>query len=467
MRLTIRSTLRWACGGAISLAVTGCVLAPKEAEFERKQMNSAGAPYAKAFEKRTLPDLPDAPTEEQVVRRGLVADGELEAAYFDWAAAVARINQAGAYPNSPVSVGLSQELDRGRIRSFDQTSITVAPDAMENLAFPSKTAKAGAIATDMARAAGKRFVARRLATRQKLLDAWLDYVLLAERIRIQQQNVDLLGAVQQTTRSRLQSGAMETDLLRADAESRLAANQLASMQAERDQQRAQLNAMLARPAEAPLIAPNVLPAARPMAADDATLIVAAAERNPELLALSHEVAGKDNAIDLARMAYIPDFNPSFGITGSSVQMVGLNITLPTVYPRIEGAIAEAKADRHAAEAMLRQKRQDTAASLVAALVMMRNAERQADVFSRDIVPIAQRVVDSTRRNYAAGGASYLDLIAAQRLLLDARLMRAEARITRDKSLAQIETLAGFDVDTLAPRSSTTQPVSTTQEVHHD
>ncbi len=467
--MQIRKLLSLKSAGLLGLflLVPGCVLAPKEADQERDRVKSAGLPYEKPFEKRSLPELPADPAAIDILHRGLLADGELETAYFQWAAALARINQAGAYPNTPVSVGFQQMLDKGRIKSFDQTSISVSPDAMENLAFPTKTAKAGAIATDMARAAGKQFLAVKLNSQKRLLQAWFDYVLLSEKIRIQQQNIALLRMVQQTTSSRLQAGAMPSELLKADVEVKLADDALASMQSELVQQRARLNSMLARPADAPLAAPAELPAPRKIPADDAALLAAAGRDNPELLALSHEMAGKENAIELARMQYIPDFNPSFGITGSKIQMVGLGISLPTVYPRIQGMIAEARADLGAAQATLRQKRQDTVAELVAALAMMRNSERQAAVFSQDIVPLAQRVVDSIQRSYAAGTASYLELIDAQRMLLDSRLMLSEATTAREKSLAEVEALAGFDVETLAQHPSTMPATQPAQEFHHE
>ena len=46
-------------------------------------------------------------------------------------------------------------------------------------------------------------------------------------------------------------------------------------------------------------------------------------------------------------------------------------------------------------------------------------------------------------------------------------MLSEAAIAREKSLADIEALAGFDVETLAQRPSTTQATQSTQEFHYD
>src|SRR5688572_18701272 len=91
----------WAVAALTMIAclLSGCVLAPRAAKDERAAMRTAGKPYATTFEKRDLPELPPAPSWRDVLQRALLANGELEAAYYDWAAAVYRIDQAGSYPN--------------------------------------------------------------------------------------------------------------------------------------------------------------------------------------------------------------------------------------------------------------------------------------------------------------------------------------------------------------------------------
>src|SRR4051812_9152089 len=87
----------------VGLATSGCVLAPPGAADERANVQAAGRPYAADFDRRELPELPLKPDWTQVLHRALLANGELEAAYYEWAAAVARIDQAGSYPNTPLS----------------------------------------------------------------------------------------------------------------------------------------------------------------------------------------------------------------------------------------------------------------------------------------------------------------------------------------------------------------------------
>jgi hypothetical protein len=79
---------------------------------------------------------------------------------------------------------------------------------------------------------------------------------------------------------------------------------------------------------------------------------------------------------LARLAYLPDFGPSASINGSLSQSLGTILMLPTKAPAIRAAITEAQAMVRSSGAVLRQTRQDRAASFVANLYLMRNAEQQ-------------------------------------------------------------------------------------------
>src|SRR5436305_11064123 len=132
----------------LATVVTGCVLAPPGAKQEQAKLERAGQPYEQPFDRRTLPDLPPDPQWSDVLRRAFLANGDLEAAYFDWAMAVHRIQQAGGYPNTPLALGFSYMFSAERIKSFDRATFTAQPDPMENLAFPLKTYQAGAVAYD-------------------------------------------------------------------------------------------------------------------------------------------------------------------------------------------------------------------------------------------------------------------------------------------------------------------------------
>ena len=395
-----------------------------------------------------------------MLHRAFLANGDLESAYFDWKAAVDRIDIAAAWPNSRLMLGYSYTLSAGNMKAFDRNTFSLSPDSMESLLWPSKAAKQGEVALAQAREAGARFRAAKFELQRRVLSAWADYAVQAERLRIARERELLARFTLDTAGSRVRAGGIQQDLLKAEVESEAARDSVRTAEANLAAGRAMLNGMLGREPESPLSAPGPTSPPRPLPADDAVLIATAVEQNPELEALAHRVQGRTDALERARLEWLPDINPMAAFTGSASQAIGAAVMLPTTIKEIEGGIKEAGATLRRSEAVLRQARSDRAASFVATLIALRDAERQAALFEFRIVPATERIVTITRQSYSAGGAEYLDMISAERALLDARLIIAEAHAMRDKRLAELEALMGTDVETLveAKPSRATSPI---------
>lgn len=437
----------------LPLLASGCVLAPPGTPHEQARADAAGKPFEPPIEQRSLPALSTPATWQGVLHRAFLANGDLAAAYFEWKAALARIPQAAGYPNTRLAPSFGYMFSPARMKSFDRLTVTASVDPMTNLAFPTKIVTAGRQALEAARAAGKRFEALKFDLQRRVLDAYLDLLLIEEQVRIQKRNVELLETLTRTAGDRLQAGGSQQDLLRAQTQHRLGQNELLNMDARGRVMRSMLNAMLARPGEAEITLPTTRPVPRALAVDDARLIAAATGSNPELAKMASELQGRQYALELARQGYIPDINPFAGFTGGLSQMVGAVLVLPTTIPQIQGSIAEARAMLRSSQESLRQARSDKAANFVAALAVMRNSERQAQLFERDILPLAEQASAASRQAYATGAGTFTDLIESERTALDVRRMIAEARIEREKRLAELEQLAGVDIETLAGPAS--------------
>jgi outer membrane protein TolC len=393
-----------------------------------------------------------------VLHRAFLANGDLEASWFEWKAAMQRIDMAGTWPNSNVQIGFEYMFSSERMKSWDRTTVTAGFDPSMTLSLPNKVAKNAEVALENARVAGHRFETAKFDLQKRVLTSYLDLALAEEMVRIRRDNVSLLQLVSQSAENRVQAGGPQQDLLKAQIEYRIAENELANLESEVRTMRSMLNGMLARDPQSPLDV-KALPEPRPLAVDDATLIATGVDQNPELSRLASEVAGRQDALELARLAYLPDINPAGGFTGTISQTLGAMIMLPTTIPMIRARIEESRAMLKSTQAMARQTQRDRAASFVANLYAMRNAERQAALFEQRILPLAQQALDSSRQAYAAGTVGFVELIDAQRTLLDVRTMIAEARMEREKRLAEMEALAGVDIETLS--SSTTQPTTRT------
>jgi outer membrane protein, heavy metal efflux system len=434
---------------ALAVPFTGCVVKPDEAQQEADRLAAVGKRFGyAATDPSKVPELPANPTWQDVLRRALLANGELEASYYEWAMAIQRIDQAGSWPTSNLELGFEYMFSSERMKSFDRTTLSVG--LMDASALPNKAYQSAVVAWREAQAAGERFRARKFEVQRRVLQGWADYTLQAEQVRIKEENVSLLTMVAQTAASRVRAGGAQQEQLRAEVELRLAVSELASERSELAQQRASLNALLRRDPNAELAPPAVLPAARSVTASDDALLAAGVANNAELAALGFDEQARTAAIERARQEYLPEINPMAAFTGSISQSIGAAVSLPTQLPRIRAMVAESRADLKRVQAMSSQTKSDRAGAFAATLLAMRDAERRAAVFDTDVLPLAKQSVDLTRQSYASGAASYLDLIDAQRTLLDVRLLYAEARTAREKQLAELEALGGVDIETLEP-----------------
>lgn len=433
---------------AMVVVASGCVLAPRAAREEQAAVARAGEAYAAPFDERALPEIPAAPTWRDLVRRALVANGELEAAYYAWAAAAHRIDQAGAYPNTPFSLDVGRALS-GAGSGFDRTSLVFGFDPMEDLAFPTKVYQAAKVATAEARTAGRRLVALRFDLQRRTLNAWYDYVLLAEQQRVAEARTVLARVDLATAAARVAGGAEGSLLVTADALTHRAEDERDTLAASLRRARAGLNAMLARAADVPLAPPETLEPARPLPGDDGWILAVAAERDPELAILASEIQGRDDALALARQRYIPDFNPFVGTEGAAAQMAGVVISIPTMLREVGAMIRAAREELDEARVRERQARFDRASAVVAALVTVRDADRRARVYAGPLREAAERAVVTADVAYAGDVGTYDALLEARRLPLDVRLLAAEARTMREKAVADLEALIGVDAETLA------------------
>jgi outer membrane protein, heavy metal efflux system len=427
---------------AASVFFSGCGLfRPAGEKAERDKANAAGKNYTEPVE---LPPLPEKPSQDDYLQYAFLANSDLQARYWEWRAAIEQVPQVSSLPN--IAIPFSVMFNKDNMSLWDRTTLGVTNDPMTNIPFPTKLKASGRRSLERARAAGSRFQEAKFLLQAKVLTTYDDLALLGESIRIQEQNVALLTTTTKLASQRAATGlGGQEELLRAQTELDLARNQFATLKSQVPGMTAKMNALLGRPADAPVALPDELPPPRQLALADADLIQIGAEHSPELAALAREVAGQQEALGLAKKGYLPDFSLSASITGSIAQTVGGMLILPTRLAAIRGAIDESKANLKAAEAARQQYQRDLAASFVLNLYIMRNDERQAQLFAETIIPRAQQMVQIAQSGYSSGRVPFIVMLDAQRTLLDARLTLAQLQIEREKALAAIETWSAVDV----------------------
>lgn len=437
---------------ALLIGITGCTIHPPGEREERDAASQSGKPFEKQIEVRQLPPLPQNPTPDQLVEYALLSNAELEQHYWEWRSAIEQIPQDGTQ-SSTLNFAAGTSLTHGHA-SWGSTTVGLSNDPMTDIKWPGKLDAAARQTLENAKAAGQRFMKAKYDLRNKVLSAYYDYALNAELIRLEQSNQQLLKTTATITEARNRAGSSSLeDVLKAGNDVDMSGNDLANMESQLPSERAAINALLSRPADAPLPVPTQLPPARPLAYADGELVELAAKQNPELIALADEIRGRDDGIRLAKLQYVPDFNLSAGtdLMGVTQSVLG-QATIPIFrYEALNAAIAQAQANLRASEAMRRQSVNDLSAQVVSDITIIRDADRQLDLFQHTILPRAQEIVTVARSAYETGQATLLDSLDDQRSLIAIERLTANLRIVREKHLADFESITTRDLSAPLPR----------------
>lgn len=446
----------------ISLS-SACILAPKGFDEERERAKNAAPAFDVPFERRELPAITDAGDWRQLLQRAFLANGELEARWHEWRAALANVERESAWPNANVELGLEYMFSAEKMKAWDRTSVMAgfAPDMQ--LVLPNKATTRGAVALAEARAAGERFRGAKFALQTRFLDTWLSLAQLEEETRLREQELSLLRLSAGASERAAASGGNSRDWLGAQLMVKTTEDRLARLKAMCAQMCVDLHAQIGGDPTVAIVGASELAAPRAVPLDDAQLFALAAESNPELAEIAREVEGRDDALELARLEYVPDLTPSAGFTGSVSQFVGLAISVPTNLPAIRAGIDAARERLAERQSMARQKQLDVRASITSELLTLRDAERATAWLTNEVLPVAERMSKSAESSYAIGAAPEQEWLAALRATLDVRMAIAEARTTREKSVARLEQWIGADFEALAAPTASPK----TAEVSHE
>jgi len=431
---------------AMLLTIQGCALTPGGLSEERAAMAAAGAGFRAGPKRADLPMPSDGDDWRTLLRRALVANGDVLAAWFEWKAAVEKVRGASAWPNTNLSLGYSYLFSDASVKSFNRSSFDVGTDSMQNLSYPGKAMASGRVALAEAKAAGERFRAAKFAVQRSLLDAWLDLALAAESRRLAAETSVLAGVASDAGDAAIAAGGGEGDALAARIQSARSDDADGAAQAEIAAARVTLAGLAAIDAPDRIAIPTRLPHPRTLPNDPAVLLKAV-DNGPDVKGLEHDREARREEKDLADLQWIPDVNPSAAFTGSIEQGVGLMVMLPTKIAEIQSGIATAKAMRHAASSRLAQARRDKLGELRATLIAARDNERARRLLETRVLPAAGSASSAAESAYVAGRAGLAELVEARVLLVETRKEIAVAAIGREKNLAAIEELLGADLET--------------------
>jgi cobalt-zinc-cadmium efflux system outer membrane protein len=294
--------------------------------------------------------------------------------------------------------------------------------------------------------AGAALEAQRLELHADVVTAFYEVLVAQERLRLAQDGSELAQRATQAASKRVIAGKVspvdETKAKLAEANVRLeqssAASALASARSRLAAHWLQPAAADFGPAEGDIGMLPEPPSAAAMASWRA--------QSPALIPARLEVERRKavSRLELANRA--PDLTVSLGSKrmadpSRSQTVVGLSLPLP-LFDRNQGNVlaAQRQADKAGAELAAAAMRLES--ELAQSVQALRAARQALDMLRNDILPAAQQASEAARKGFEYGKHNFIDVLDAQRTLLQARAQYLSALSDGHRAAAAIERILG-------------------------
>jgi outer membrane protein TolC len=163
------------------------------------------------------------------------------------------------------------------------------------------------------------------------------------------------------------------------------------------------------------------------------------DAHPDLSLMRQGVALARSEANLAREAYKPDWaiDVAYGVRGggrTDMVSVQVGVELPVFTKNRQDRRLSAKlAAVDGVESELEDRRRELAAGLAVAQADWQAAEQRITHFEKELLPLAQRRVESTLATYRTGKAAFSTVLEARRAELEARMQLLAQQVARARA----------------------------------
>ncbi|MCR4296756.1 MAG: TolC family protein [Elusimicrobia bacterium] len=334
-----------------------------------------------------------------------------------------------------------------------QTPLKGAPETVVSLTqefpFPTTLYLRGSRASKAAEVSEQVYRAKVREVLAKAQTAYAMLYLSFKSRKLLDENIELMRRFAKVAESKYAAGAVGgSDAMKAQVELTKMLNMGVAVDQEKELASAMLNAAMGRSAWESLGTPRDLEPGRLEKARE-ELEAAAFARRPELRGAALAAELSRTSLALARSEFLPDVmvgyrrrtDPMRGRTSDAM----LGLSLPLWFWKPAAMVAEAAAEKEMAEAELETARLTTAAELRTALVRVRTAQRLAESYKTSLLPQAESALSVAESSYQAGKAGFLDLLDAQRSLLNFKLEYYEFLADYERRVAELERVVGEEL----------------------
>jgi outer membrane protein, heavy metal efflux system len=281
--------------------------------------------------------------------------------------------------------------------------------------------------------------------RQSYAELWLARETLAifdERVRLLRQVADVAELKYATGRIGQQ------DIVRAVTELTRVREQIVMGREQARMAALRLNLLMGREPHSPIGELDV-PAPAASLPPPAALAALARDRQPELAMTAREADMLDAEVAVTRSERRPDFMVQGGymlmpdMTDAFTARVAISWPgAPWSRRQVDARVREAEARRTLVDARRRTLEAQIAQMVAEAHVRAEAAAERADLIRASVLPQAEHSLEIARVGYQTDRAGFLDLLEAERMLLDMKLELVNAVAARERALSDLDRAIG-------------------------
>ena len=411
--------------GVVGLALLLAVSATHAADLARRD--------------RYVP-LPAPLTADSFTTAVLARNASLRAMRQALVAAVSSIRPAGALPDPMLSVSAAPRTFGSAMGTGEDIEVSQALPWWGTLEARKEIAQADA---EVAR---HDLEALRLRLEATARGVFADWVFVHRALAVNAANQSVIAELRRIASVRYATGkAPQADVLQAEVERAVLAQQRLEWQRKIVVVAARMNALLDRSPTSPIPLPAALPAPGHLASE--AVLLRRALTHPQLEALEAQERAARAKATLAGKQRFPQLQVSAGYNSmwsdpAMRPMVGLSFTVPLDQGKYRAEIDAADARARRAEYDLQGARATLLADLSAAYASTREAAQSLALYRDDLVPLSRDALDVALSEYGSGRGGFLEVLTAEQHQLGTELELARAQSEYFDRWAELERLSG-------------------------
>lgn len=439
---------------AVAASVIMCASTASASEKSAAKEKADSLAGLFSVESSGIPAFDSSTTLDDYLQLAFKRNPNLRSAYYRWVADLKKSDYAGALPDPMFSYGYFVQPIETRVGPQEQRFGIRQPFPW----FGTLGAKKNA-AFAMSQASYEKFSSEQLKIIYQIKAAFYDYYYIGRELSITRENMDLLTFWESVVNSKYTVGlSKHPDLMKVQVELGKLEDRIRTLDEMLEPAAARMRALLDLPDSLAIPVPSEITVSETELADDSVLS-AIKQHNPDLRALEFMIEKEKAGVSLAKKASLPGFsigvdyiqtgaalNPSMAESGKDAWMISGSISLPIWFGKNNARKGEAVARQYRAEYDLRASENQLVAVGEKILFEYSDALRKTRLYRDGLVPKAQQSLNASYAAYEAGNTDFLNVLDAQRQLLDFELTVAHEKATLATKRAQLEMLIGGNID---------------------